>query len=117
MRAPDLKIESVEVDTTKAKVGEMLPVTVEITNRGNIHATDVNIILCVDQSTKSIKKNGCLEENVAYRQLIEAVMPVGNNGDDSPPKITLLYLVKAGTHDVVVVDPDNNIVESDEETT
>ena len=43
-------------------------------------------------------------------------MPVGRSGEDSPPKITLLYLVKAGTHDVVVVvDPDNNIVESNED--
>ena len=116
MRAPDLEIVDVDVDSTKAKVGEMLPVTVEIRNIGNIHATDVNIILCVDQSKRSIEKNGCLEENVAYRQLIEAVMPVGRSGEDSPPKITLLYLVKAGTHDVVVVvDPDNNIVESNED--
>jgi hypothetical protein len=91
-------------------------VTVEIRNIGNIYATDVNIILCVDQSKRLIEKNGCLEENVAYRQLIEAVMPVGRSGEDSPPKITLLYLVKAGAHDVlVVVDPDNNIVESNED--
>ena len=116
LRAPDLEIVDVDVDSTKAKVGEMLPVTVEIRNIGNIHATDVNIILCVDQSKRSIEKNGCLEENVAYRQLIEAVMPVGRSGEDSPPKITLLYLVKAGDHDVVVVvDPDNNIVESNED--
>ncbi|MEC8955397.1 MAG: CARDB domain-containing protein, partial [Candidatus Thermoplasmatota archaeon] len=115
LRAPDLEIVRVEVDETRAKVGEMLPVNVEIRNVGNIHATDVNIILCVDQSKKSIEKNGCDEENVAYRQLIEAVMPAGASGDEQSPQITLLYLVKAGSHDVaVVLDPDNMIVESNE---
>ena len=115
LRAPDLEIVRVDVDETRAKVGEMLPVNVEIRNVGNIHATDVNIILCVDQSKKSIEKNGCDEENVAYRQLIEAVMPTGASGDEQSPQITLLYLVKAGSHDVaVVLDPDNMIVESNE---
>ena len=35
--------------------------------------------------------------------------------DEDTPMITLLYLVEAGNHDVVVVvDPDNIIVETDE---
>ena len=42
-------------------------------------------------------------------------MPEGPGGDDNPPSITLLYIVEAGSHDVVVVlDPENMIVESDE---
>ena len=50
---------------------------------------------------------------MAYRQLIEAIMPTSS--DDEPPLITLLYLVEAGTHEVVVVvDPENIIVETDE---
>ena len=37
------------------------------------------------------------------------------SSDDEPPLITLLYLVEAGTHEVVVVvDPENIIVETDE---
>ena len=113
LRAPDLQILSVDVGKTKGEIGDMLSVTVSILNDGNSHATDVNVILCVGQSVNSIKKNGCAEENVAYRQLIEAIMPT--TSDDEPPLITLLYLVEAGTHEVVVVvDPDNIIVETDE---
>jgi len=116
LRAPDLEIVSVQADQKKAKVGEMLSVNVQIRNIGNIHATDVNVVLCVDQSKRSIQKNGCHEENVAYRQLVEAIMPVGSSGDEDPPSLTLLYLVKAGSHDIaVVLDPDNMIVESNEE--
>jgi hypothetical protein len=91
----------------------MLPVSVSIFNDGNSHATDVSVILCVDQSISSIKKNGCKEENIVYRQLIEAIMPT--ESDEEAPVITLLYLVEAGTHEVVVViDPDNIIVETNE---
>ena len=68
------------------------------------------------ESKKSIKNYGCEEENVAYRQVLQAVMPVGSSGEEESPKITLLYLVKAGTHEVsVVIDPDNMIVESNED--
>jgi uncharacterized membrane protein len=113
LRAPDLRIQRTIVGDTKGNVGDMLPVSVEIVNEGNSHATDINIILCVDQSVSSIKKDGCDESNVVYRQLIEAIMPTSEG--DSPPLITLLYLVEAGTHEVVVVvDPDNIIVETDE---
>ena len=116
LRAPDLEIVSVTIGDDRAKVGEMLAVNVEIKNSGNIHATDVNIILCVGQSVNSIEKYGCDEENVAYRQVLQAVMPVGSSGEEESPKITLLYLVKAGTHEVsVVIDPDNMIVESNED--
>ena len=97
----------------------MLSVNVQILNKGNSHATDVNIILCVDQTTSDIKKNGCDEENIVYRQIVEAIMPCDDpssscSGED-PPTIALLYMVEAGRHDVVVViDPDNIIVETDE---
>jgi hypothetical protein len=113
LRAPDLQIKDVSVGKKKGNIGDMLSVTVQIINDGNSHATDVNVILCVDQSENSIKKNGCHEENVAYRQLIEAIMPT--TSDEDTPMITLLYLVEAGNHEVVVVvDPDNIIVETDE---
>ena len=117
LRAPDLEfVGNIEVSKNRASVGDMIGVNVKIRNVGNIHATDVNVILCIDQSIPSIKRNGCDEENIAYRQLVEAVMPQGPGGDEDPPTITLLYLVKAGSHDVVaVIDPDNMIVESDED--
>ena len=42
-------------------------------------------------------------------------MPIGQSESDLSDPITLLYMVEAGNHDiVVVVDPDNNIVETDE---
>ena len=42
-------------------------------------------------------------------------MPIGQSDTDQSDPITLLYMVEAGNHDiVVVVDPDNNIVETDE---
>jgi len=114
LRAPDLRILEVEVGTYRGEVGAMLSVNVQVVNEGNAHATDVNIILCsADDQTKSeIKRNGCKEENIVYRQIVEAIMP---SNDEDPPQIALLYLVEAGSHDVfVVVDPDNVIVETDE---
>ncbi|SVA12501.1 uncharacterized protein METZ01_LOCUS65355 [marine metagenome] len=114
LRAPDLDILEVNVATYRGDVGAMLSVNVQVVNEGNAHATDVNIILCsADDQTKSeIKRNGCKEENVVYRQIVQAIMP---SNDDDPPQIALLYMVEAGSHDVfVVVDPDNIIVETDE---
>jgi hypothetical protein len=122
LRAPDLKIMAVNVEDYTGEVGEMLSVNVEIVNAGNSHATDVNIILCVNQSPSDIKRNGCDEDNIVYRQIVEAIMPCDNpqslpepcDGSE-PPQIALLYMVEAGNHDVVVVvDPDNVIVETDE---
>ena len=77
--------------------------------------TDVNIILCKDQSESDIKRNGCKEENIVYRQIVNAIMPIGQSDTDQSDPITLLYMVEPGNHDiVVVVDPDNTIVETDE---
>ena len=113
LRAPDLEIYSVSVDEKRGSVGDMLSVNVQVRNVGNAHATDVNIVLCSGQSESDIKKNGCKEENIAYRQTIEAIMP---SEDPDPPIITLLYMVEAGSHDIVVVlDPDNLVVETDED--
>ena len=120
LRAPDLIILEalVSEDRLQASVGDMIPVNVKIINDGNVHATDIHIILCVDQDEKDIRRNGCAEENVVYRQVIGALMPPGEGGvsEDEVPVITLLYPVTAGSHKVtVVVDPDNNIVEKSED--
>ena len=93
----------------------MISVTVKLQNIGNIHATDVSVILCADQSPSDIRKNGCDEDNIVYRQLIEAVMPLSQSSNQELLEISSLYIVEAGSQDVVVyVDPDNNIIESDE---
>ncbi|DAC24316.1 MAG TPA: hypothetical protein D7H76_05045, partial [Candidatus Poseidoniales archaeon] len=108
LRAPDLKILSAEAIQDRAAVGEMISVKVRLQNIGNIHATDVSVILCADQSPSDIRKNGCDEDNIVYRQLIEAVMPVSQSSNQELLEISLLYIVEAGSQDVVVyVDPDN----------
>ena len=102
-------------DTTSGEVGDMLPITVFIINDGNVHATDVHVIVCQDQDKEDVRKNGCAEENVAYRQVIGALMPPDAADRVDPAEIVLLYPVKAGSHEIVVViDPDNMIVESSE---
>ena len=71
------------------------------------------MILCSDQTPSDIRKNTCDEENIVYRQKIEAVMPATLPTETL--EISLLYIVEAGSQDIVVyVDPDNNIIESDE---
>ena len=117
LRAPDLEIISAEANQTEGAVGEMIPVVVKIINRGNVHATDIHIVLCEDETKANLRKNICEEENVAYRQVIGALMPPDDSGsgDEDAITITLLYLVKAGSHDVVViVDPGNQIIEANE---
>ncbi|MDP6899792.1 MAG: CARDB domain-containing protein [Candidatus Thalassarchaeaceae archaeon] len=117
LRAPDLDIIEVNAVQEEAAVGEMIPITVKVINRGNVHATDINIILCEDESQKNLRNNDCEDENIAYRQVIGALMPPDDSGsgDEDAVEITLLYPVKAGNHKVwVIVDPGNNIIEADE---
>ena len=115
LRAPNLRFEEVMVDQRTAGVGEMIPITVLIVNDGNVHATDVHVIICEDQDKDDVRRNGCDAENVVYRQVIGAMMPPDAADRTDSAEIVLLYPVRAGAHDVVVVlDPDNNIVESNE---
>ena len=103
------------VGQRSAGVGEMIPITVLIVNDGNVHATDVHVIICEDQDKDDVRRNGCDEENVVYRQVIGAMMPPDAADRTDSAEIVLLYPVRAGAHEVVVVlDPDNNIVESNE---
>ena len=96
-------------------VGEMIPVTVEIANTGNVHATDINIVLCQDETEENLLNNICSEENIAYRQVIGAIMPPDDSGTSESVPITLLFPVTAGNHDVhVIVDPGNLIIEANE---
>ena len=69
----------------------------------------------MDQTSSDIRKNGCDEDNIVYRQMIEAVMPVSQSNNQELLEISLLYIVEAGSQDIVVyVDPDNDIIESEE---
>ena len=117
LRAPDLQIISVTATGDSAKVGEMIPVNVEIVNRGNVHALDISIVLCEDEDEANLRKNICEEENIAYRQVIGALMPpdASGGGEEDLVEVTLLYPVTAGNHDVtVIIDPNNMIIEADE---
>ena len=115
LRAPDLEIVDVTPTSLEAPVGDMIPITVKIANRGNVHATDINIVLCEDETEDNLRRNICSEENIAYRQVIGALMPPDDSGSSEPVEITLLYPVTAGNHDVqVIVDPGNLIIEANE---
>ncbi|MBO03899.1 MAG: hypothetical protein CL731_02640 [Chloroflexi bacterium] len=119
LRAPDLEILDVSIKVADREngrpVGEMIPVTVEIANTGNVHATDINIVLCQDETEENLRNNICSEENIAYRQVIGAIMPPDDSGTSESIPITLLFPVTAGNHDVhVIVDPGNLIIEANE---
>jgi len=117
LRAPDLEIIEVVAVDDEAAVGEMIAIKVKVINRGNVHAIDINIVLCEDESSSNLRKNICEDENIAYRQVIGALMPPDDSGsgDADAVEITLLYPVKAGTHDLtVIVDPGNLIIEANE---
>ena len=115
LRAPDLEIIDATPVRLDAPVGDMIPINVQIANYGNVHATDINIVLCEDETEDNIRNNICSEENIAYRQVIGALMPPDDSGSTEAVEITLLYPVTAGSHQVhVIVDPGNLIIEANE---
>ena len=120
LRAPNLKISEVSVSTESNEVDNTIPVRVVLVNDGNVHATDIELVLCEfdeadDEILKEIRNEGCPEDSVVMRQTVGALL--APDGTDEPQEIELylLYPVSAGTHDVVVVvDPGNTIVEVSE---
>ena len=116
LRAPDLIfVGDASIGDTSKEVGEMIPVTVQIQNIGNVHATDVNIILCVGEEDE-IKETVVVRKNIVYRRVIGALMPTSPEASSEAPEITLLYPVTAGSEQVVVViDPEKTIVESSDD--
>jgi uncharacterized membrane protein len=120
LRAPNLVISEVSVSSTSNDVDKSIPVRVILQNTGNVHATNIEVILCEfsdydDEIEKEIQKNGCPEDSIVTRQTIGALLAPDASEDAQEIELYLLYTVSAGTHDVVVVvDPSNTIVEVSE---
>ena len=120
LRAPNLVAKSASSDITAADVGESIPIRVEIANTGNVHASDIEVILCeyeADDMQAEIRKNNnmCDEESIVMRQIIGALDKPDDSQDERVIELYMLYPVTAGNKNVyVVVDPGNTIVEADE---
>jgi uncharacterized membrane protein len=120
LRAPNLVISEVSVSSTTNEVDKTIPVRVVLQNTGNVHATNIEVILCEfsdydDEMAKEIKKNGCPEESIVMRQTVGALLAPDASEDAQEIELYLLYPVSAGSYDVVVVvDPSNTIVEVSE---
>ncbi|MFZ8906906.1 MAG: hypothetical protein ACO2Y2_06180 [Poseidonia sp.] len=121
LRAPNLEIKEIIMPpSTSAEVDSTIPIGIILQNTGNVHATDIEIVLCeyddvTDEITKEIRKNGCDEERVVMRQVVGALLAPDDTEDAKEIELYLLYPVTAGSKGVyVVVDPMNEIVESDE---
>jgi len=120
LRAPNLVVSEVSVSSGSADVGEAIPIRIVLQNNGNVHATDVEIVLCefssIDEDTmEDIRENGCPEESIVMRQIIGAILAPDATLDAKEIEIYMLYPITAGSHEVVVVvDPQNTIVEVSE---
>jgi len=120
LRAPNLVISEVSVSETSNEVDKTIAVRVVLQNTGNVHATNIEIILCEfseadDEVLKDIRKNGCPEESIVMRTTVGALLAPDSSEDAHEIELYLLYPVSAGSHEVVVVvDPENNIVEVSE---
>ncbi|MBT3658005.1 MAG: hypothetical protein HN544_07405, partial [Euryarchaeota archaeon] len=120
LRAPNLVISEVSVSSTTNEVDKTIPVRVVLQNTGNVHATNIEVILCEfsdydDEMAKEIKKNGCPEDSIVMRQTVGALLAPDASEDAQEIELYLLYPVSAGSYDVVVVvDPSNTIVEVSE---
>ncbi|MDA1131431.1 MAG: hypothetical protein O3B00_08035 [archaeon] len=120
LRAPNLVIKEVIVADYSGDVDTTIPIQITLQNTGNVHATDIEIVLCeYDESSmaiqREIEKNGCAEENIVMRQLVGALLSPDASEEAKEIELFLLYPVTAGSHGVyIVVDPMNEIVESNE---
>jgi len=90
-------------------------------NTGNVHATDIEIVLCEYDKVndadliKEIRQDGCEEDRIVMRQVVGALLAPDATEEAKEIELYLLYPVTAGSKGVyVVVDPMNEIVESDE---
>ena len=120
LRAPNLVVKTATTDSTSADVGESIPIRIEIANTGNVHASDIEVILCEyddEDMMSEIRKNDnmCDEESIVMRQIIGALDKPDDSQDERVIELYMLYPVNAGSKNVyVVVDPGNTIVEANE---
>ena len=122
LRAPDLEVRTAQqTGAASADVGDSIPIRIEIANIGNVHATNIEVILCEyddDDMKSEIRKdnNMCDEDSIVMRQEIGAIdKPDDSMKDGRVVELYMLYPVTAGSKNVyVVVDPGNNIVEASE---
>ena len=115
-----MRYSKVSVENKDADVGETIPVQIILKNTGNVQANDVEIVLCEydeidDDVIKDLQKDGCPDENIVMRQSIGAIQPPDATGEANEIEVYMLYPVTAGSYEVVVlVDPQNSIVEVSE---
>lgn len=122
LRAPNLEIKEIILPPSlNGEVDSTIPIGIILQNTGNVHATDIEIVLCEYDDVNDmdlideIRKNGCDEERVVMRQVVGALLAPDDTEDAKEIELYLLYPVTAGSKGVyVVVDPMNEIVESDE---
>jgi len=122
LRAPNLEIKEIILPPTlNGEVDSTIPIGIILQNTGNVHATDIEIVLCeYDQVNdadliKEIRKDGCEEDRIVMRQVVGALLAPDATEEAKEIELYLLYPVTAGSKGVyVVVDPMNEIVESDE---
>ncbi|MEK9730780.1 MAG: CARDB domain-containing protein [Candidatus Poseidoniales archaeon] len=121
LRAPNLVVRDVRVSTTSGEVDSTIPIGITLVNNGNVHATDIEIVLCEyddendPEIIRELRKNGCEEDRVVMRQVVGALLAPDASEDEKEVELYLLYPVTAGSKGIyVVVDPQNLIVESDE---
>ena len=122
LRAPNLEIvEIIAPPSFSGEVDSTIRIGIKLANTGNVHATDIEIVLCeyddADDSDimRELRANGCDEERVVMRQVVGALLAPDASEESKEIELYLLYPVSAGSKGVyVVVDPMNEIVESDE---
>ena len=122
LRAPNLEIKEIILPPSlSGDVDSTIPVGIILQNTGNVHATDIEIVLCEydevndNELMKQLRKDGCEEDRIVMRQVVGALLAPDDTEDAKEIELYLLYPVTAGSKGVyVVVDPMNEIVESDE---
>ena len=67
-------INSVDYENERANVGDNIPIQVKLANTGNVHATDVEIVLCEDPSRQALQDNTCDEDSIVFRREVGAIL-------------------------------------------
>ena len=122
LRAPNLEIvEIIAPPSFSGEVDSTIRIGIKLANTGNVHATDIEIVLCEYDDVadaeilKQLRNEGCEEERVVMRQVVGALLAPDASEESKEIELYLLYPVSPGSKGVyVVVDPSNEIVESNE---